>query len=296
MLRYRICSIAALLIVVGSAAGQSGRGSGSVSRTAILNVIVRAPKDKVVTREMFDLYDSGIPQQIEAFAPVETGSNIVLMVDNSLNLKAEPAAVQKAATAVINELFEDDRMMVVGYHEDAEILEDMTPELAKLQTAAGKFVKKGFPRLFDALLAVSDALSRQAKTGIEKRVIILISDGYDSESKTKFEDALATLQSENIILYALQVQDRTRGALLRDKPKPGSALEQLTVGTGGAILPFDKAADSAKTITDDLRNHWYRLVYTPVGVTNINARRLLIIPHEPGIELRTKGSHPARAH
>src|SRR6185295_17836750 len=226
----------------------------------------------------------------------DKGSRIVLMIDSSGSLRAELPALQKAVQAVINELYSDDEMMVVGYNENAEIIEDMTPDLTKLQAAGGKIIRKGFPNLFDALVAVSDSLSGQAKTGQDKLSIILISDGYDSESKTKFADALRALQEENIILYALQVSDRTRGALLRDKPKPPDALDQLTKGTGGSIYPIDSIETSAKTIADDMRKNWYRLIYVPSGINTINARRLLLMTHDDKIELRTKSSHPARYH
>jgi len=189
-------------------------------------------------------------------------------------------------------LYQDDQMMVVGYNESAEIIQDMTPVLAALQLSTGKFIRKGFPHLFDALVAVSDALTHQAKTGSDKRAIILISDGYDSESQVKFRQAMDIIQDANLIIYALQVQDRTHGALLRDRPKPPAVLEQLTVGTGGAIFPLDKAAQAAKTIADDLRNNWYSLTYTPTGVSPINSRRLLLVSHDKNVEFRTKGSHP----
>jgi hypothetical protein len=187
-------------------------------------------------------------------------------------------------------------MMVVCYNETADIIADMTPDLAKLQSTPAKLTRKGFPSLFDALVAVTDSLSGQASTGFEKRAIILISDGYDSESKTKFDDALRSLQEANIVLYAIQTSDRTRGALLRDKPKPPAVLEQLTAGTAGAIYPFDKVADAAKIIADDLRKNWYRLVYSPSGINTLNMRRLLLMSHNKEIELRTKGSHPSRYH
>jgi Ca-activated chloride channel homolog len=274
--------------------GQSGKGSLVNRRTVTLNVIVHAPEGKQITKEEFDLYDSGIPQEIETFSRLDAGSRIVLMIDSSASLKADAATVQKAALGVINELYEDDQMMVVGYNETAEILEDMTEQISKLQAAPAKVIRKGFPNLFDGLVAVSDALSNQAKTGLEKRAVVLISDGYDSESKTKFDEALHALQDENIILYVLQVADRTRGALLRDKPKPPAALAQLTEGTGGAIFPFDKSEEAAKTIADDLRRNWYRLTYTPSGINTINTRRLLLMSHSEDIKLRTKGSHPGR--
>jgi VWFA-related protein len=285
-----------LALISGSALAQSGKGNGTGRRIVTLNVIVHAPDDRQVTRDDFDLYDAGTPQEIQSFSRLDSGSRIILMIDSSTNLKAELPALQKAVRAVIDELYSDDQMMVVGYNESAEIIEDMTPDLTKLQATTDKIVRKGFPNLFDALIAVSDALSHQAKTGLEKRAVILVSDGYDSESKTKFDDALRALQEENIVLYAIQVADRTRGALLRDKPKPGAALEQLTKGTGGAIYPFDKIEQSAKTIADDMRKNWYRLVYSPSGINTLNARRLLLMSHDEKVQLRTKGSHPERFH
>ena len=293
MLPLRIFSIlTAVGLVAGLTVAQSGKGTAAGRRALTLNVIVHAPKDVEVTKGMFDLYDQGIVQEVENFRAVETGSHIVLLVDNTSNLKAEAVTLQKAALAVIDELYQDDQMMVVGYNESAEIIQEETGELAKLQISAGKFIRKGFPHLFDALVAVSDALSHQSKTGVQKRAIILISDGYDSESQVKFRQAMDIIQDANLIIYALQVQDRTHGALLRDRPKPPAVLEQLTVGTGGAIFPLDKAAQAAKTIADDLRNNWYSLTYTPTGVSPINSRRLLLVSHDKNVEFRTKGSHP----
>jgi VWFA-related protein len=291
-----VYALVMLVFMAAMAFAQSGKGTGSGRRTMILNVIAHAPEGTQVTKEDFDLYDGGAAQEIESFARLDSGSRLILLVDSSANLKAEPAALQKAMEAVINELYADDQMMVVGFSETAEIIEDMTPDLTKLQATPQKVIRKGSPSLFDALVAVADALASQANTGFEKRAIILISDGHDYESKTKFDDSLRALQDGNIVLYALQVPDRTRGALVRDKPKPPAAIEQLTVGTGGAIYPFDKSTEAAKTIADDLRKNWYRLVYSPSGINTLNMRRLLLMSHNPSIQLRTKGSHPSKYH
>ena len=294
--RFLTFTAALALLTLASvvlAFGQSGKGTSGGRRTMTLNVIVHAPEGRQVTRDDFDLYDGGAAQEIESFSRLDSGSRLVLLVDTSTNLKAESSALQKAMEGIINELYQDDQMMVVGYNETAEIIEDMTPDLAKLQAAPSKIIRKGSPSLFDALVAVADALSHQASTGIEKRAIILISDGHDAESKTKFDDALRALQDENIVLYTIQVPDRTRGALVRDKPKPPAAIEQLTVGTGGATYPFERAAEAAKTISEDLRKNWYRLVYSPSGINTLNMRRLLLMSHSPNIQLRTKGSHPS---
>jgi Ca-activated chloride channel family protein len=283
----------AIISLAGSLAAQSGKGEGG-PRTAILNVIVRAPKDKIISKEAFDLYDSGVKQDVLSFEPVPTGSRIVLLVDNSQGLRAEAKDLQKAAMDVINELYQDDQMLVVGYNENAEIIQDMTPDLAKLQIATSKFTRKGFPKLFDALIAVSDALAKEGKGTTEKTAIVLITDGYDSESQTKFDQALYALQDNNVMLFAIQVPDRTHGALLRNKPKPPAVLERLTVGTGGAIYPLAPPGKAAKTIADDLRNNCYHLTYSPAGISTLGIHRLLIVSNDNQVEFRTKGSHPGR--
>ncbi len=290
-----ILVVLTVVLMATASVRQAGRGSAG-RRIVTLNVIAHAPEGRQVTKEDFDLYDSGTAQEVENFSRLDSGSRIVLMVDDSSNLRADPDVLKKAVDAVVGELYADDQMMIIAYNEAAEIIEDMTPDLKALEAASSKLTRKGFPNLFDALIAVTDSLSHQAKTGIEKRAIILISDGYDSESKTKFDDALRALQDENIVVYAIQTTDRTRGALLRDKPKPPAVLDLITRGTGGAILPFDKASEAAKTIADDLRKNWYRLVYFPSGINTINVRRLLLMSHDKKIELRTKGSHPSKYH
>ena len=289
-------SILAVMFSTAFSPAQSRSGGGVGRHSVTLNVIIHSPPGKQISRDDFDLYDANVIQEVENFGRLDAGSRIVLMVDRSSSLKVEAAALQKAVLDIVNELYSDDQMMVVGYNEVAEIVEDMTPDLAKLQATSTKLARKGFPNLFDALIAVADAFAHQAKTGAEKCAIILISDGYDSESKTKFDQALEALQEQNIVLFAVQAPDRTRGALLRDKPKPPAALAQLTSGTGGAIFPFGNVKEGAKTIAEDLRNNWYRLVYTPTGVNQINSRRLLLMSRAKGVELRTKGSHPGRYH
>src|ERR1051326_4851369 len=90
----------------------------------------------------------------------------------------------------------------------------------------------------------------------------LISDGYDRDSKTKYEAILTTLLNENIVIYGFQVSDRTFGAIRAHDtgPKPVDALTGLVESTGGVIFKLDKAesiATNAKTLNDEVRDNWY---------------------------------------
>ena len=78
-------------------------------------------------------------------------------------------------------------------------------------------------------------------------MIVVISDGLDRGSKTSFEKTLAELQRLDITVYAVQAQDRTRGAIRRDVPKPKQVIDKLVEGTGGAIFSIDEPGVAAKS-------------------------------------------------
>src|SRR5207253_261226 len=149
-------------------------------------VIVRTSNGDVAQsfdKERLLLFDGGIQQQIEYFRADPTGARIILLVDNSQTLRAELPQIQKVSQAIIKELYEGDEMMIIGFNEQAEIIEDFTDNLKTLQGAVGKYRHKGFPKLYDALSAtVEDAFRKQI--GVNKRAIVLISDGYDRGSTT----------------------------------------------------------------------------------------------------------------
>jgi hypothetical protein len=121
----------------------------------------------------------------------------------------------------------------------------------------------------------------------QKRIIIVISDGLDRGSKATFEQTLAELQSENIMVYAVQAIDRTRGAIRRDVPKPKVVIDKLAEGTGGQIFSIDEAQVAAKAICDELRQNRYVLSYVPSSAPFGQARSLLVVGNE-GITIRAK--------
>ena len=121
---------------------------------------------------------------------------------------------------------------------------------------------------------------------------MLVADGLDRGSKTHFDDVLAELQRQDITVYALQIPDRTGGALRRDRPKPAKVIQQLVEGTGGRILSVEEPREAAKAICDELRKNRYVLAYPPTSVPPYDTRRLLIVPNE-GVNVRHKLKQPS---
>ena len=295
-LRKSFVAVFLLSITLSLAVGQAGRRSRPSGEDAVsLNVVAASDKDSNarVTANQLALYDSGIEQSIKSFSPDPSPASIVLLVDNSLTIRADVEKLEAAAREFAYEIFEGDKLLIVGYDEQAEIVADWTDDAKQIETSLKNFRKKGDPRLFDALKAVADEALLPLKASNRKRVVVIISDGLDRGSKIRFENILEELQAQDITVYAIQAPDRTGGAIRRDQPKPVQVVEKLVEGTGGRVFPINEPTEAAKAICDELRKHRYVLSYAPANVPYGDARRLLLIADE-GVSVRSKTIQPAK--
>ncbi len=260
------------------------RGSG-----VLINVVAArtANAGAPITAKNLSVYDNGSEQTILNFTPDPSPARIVLLVDNSLTIRADVEKLERAAREFAYEIYEGDKLLIVGYDEQAEIVADWTDDAKSIESSLKLFRKKGQPHLFDAAGAVMDQALRA--TPGQKRVMVVISDGLDRGSKSSFERTLAELQRLDITVYAVQAQDRTRGAIRRDVPKPKQVIDRLVEGTGGAIFSIEEPSVAAKAICDELRKNRYLISYLPSSAPFGEARSLLVLGDE-GITVRAKTS------
>lgn len=276
------------------AAGQAGRRPRPAHESSVLlNVVATREGDTggPITSKQISLYDGGIEQTIKSFSPDPSPARIVLLVDNSLTIRADVQKLEEATREFAYEIYEGDKLLIVGYDDQAEIVADWTDDAKAIEASLASFRKKGDPHLFDALSAVTQEALLPLRAMNQKRIIVVISDGLDRGSKTKFDKVLADLQSQDITVYAVQAPDRTGGALRRDQPKPVKVIEKLAEGTGGRVFSIKEPKEAAKAICDELRKNRYILSYAPANVAYGDARRLLVLA-DSGISVRAKTLQP----
>jgi len=281
-------AVLAVLLVAASLAAQSGNKPNANAAGGVqVGIIARREDNKTnpITSKELSIYDNGIEQSIRNFTPDPSPANIVLLVDNSLSIRADVDKLEGAAREFAYEIYKGDKLLIVGYDEQAEIVSDWTDDAKGIEASLKLFRKKGQPHLFDAIRAVVEEAMRPVQG--QKRVIVVISDGLDRGSKATFEQTLAELQLENIMVYAVQAVDRTRGAIRRDVPKPKVVIDKLAEGTGGQIFSIDEPQLAAKAICDELRQNRYVLSYVPSSAPYGQARSLLVVGNE-GITVRAK--------
>lgn len=286
--KHGLIAVLALILAAATIAGQSGnRPHTNASGGLMVGVVAKRDDNRStpITSKEVSVYDNGIEQSIRNFTPDPSPANIVLLVDNSLSIRADVEKLEGAAREFAYEIYKGDKLLIVGYDEQAEIVSDWTDDAQSIEKSLKLFRKKGQPHLFDSIRAVVAEALRPLQG--QKRIIVVISDGLDRGSKATFEQTLAELQSENIMVYAVQAVDRTRGAIRRDVPKPRVVIDKLAEGTGGQIFSIDEPQLAAKTICDELRQNRYVLSYIPSSAPFGQARSLLVLGNQ-GITVRSK--------
>src|SRR5438477_4083905 len=290
--RALVFSLCAACLAATLLAQAGRRGHPTTEASSTLNVVATRANGAAapITTKDISLFDNGVEQSVKSFVPDRSAARIVLLVDNSLTIRADVEKLEAATLEFAYEIYDGDKLLVVGYDNNAEIVSDWTDDSKKIASELKTFRKKGDPHLFDAVMAVTgDALQ---PLSAQKRAIVVISDGLDRGSKTKFTQALSALQSLDIVVYCVQATDRTRGAIRRDVPKPRQVIDELAEETGGRVFPISDPRAAASDICDELRKHRYVLSYLPQSVPFTESRRLLLIG-EKGIEARAKTMQPA---
>lgn len=246
--------------------------------------------DPIKPENLF-LYENGVEQKIKNFSYDPSPAKIVILVDNSQTLPTDVEKMKAATMEFAYEIFEGDQLFVLAYDEKAEIIQEWTDDAKKIETALSTFRKKGNPYLFDALASTTKEVLLPLMPGTRKTAVVVIGDGLDRGSKTKFDEILGELQNQDITVYFLQIPDRSSGAYRRDQPKAAGVVTQLTEGTGGKAFPLEEAQAAAKVICEELKRNRYLLSYLPINTSSYDAKRVLLVADE-GISLRTKTAQP----
>ena len=287
--------ILGVALCVRTSNGQSRHSSHGDAATegTVLSVIAARTDSKTdrILPTQLNLFENGVEQKIKNFTADPSPAKIVILLDNSQGLQISVEDMKKAVMEFAYEIFEGDELFVIAYDTKPEIIQEWTADAKKLEASLSTLRKQGNPYLFDAMHSAVKEVLQPLMPGTRKTAVVVITDGLDRGSTAKYDKVLNELQQENIVVYSLQIPDRTGGAYRRDQPKANAIVTKLAEETGGLVFPFEEASTAAKTICDELRKNRYLLSYTPADASSYDARKLLLIGDE-GLSLRTKAAQP----
>lgn len=227
----------------------------------------------------FEVFEDGQAQQITSFRREDIPVSIGIVVDNSGSMRTKRNAVTKAVVNLVQASNPSDEVFIVNFNDEPYLDQDFTSKIEQMREALDRVDSRGGTALYDAVIASADHLAKGAKR--EKKVLLVVTDGDDNESRESLEQAVRTVQIENgptiYCIGILSAEDRKRTAK--------RALEALSAQTGGvAFFPKDlqEVDEISQEVARDIRNQ-YSLTYKPSNPrVNGGYRSVKVMAHAPG--------------
>jgi VWFA-related protein len=262
-------------------------------------------------KENFQILEDGKPQAIKYFS-AESALPLTLgiLIDASASQENVLDMEKQVGGAFLTEILrEKDMAFVMSFDVGVDLLQDFTSSARRLRAAlngvkinsggqaglpgipgagGGPVPTMGIPKgtlLYDAVyLASHDQMAQQ----VDRKAMILLTDGVDQGSQYKIRDAIEAAQKSDTIVYVLLCADRGFygfGGFGGD-----SEMKKMTSETGGRVIEVGNKMEKLKAafdqISQELRSQ-YNLGYTPTNTVKDGSFRK--------VEIRSKENYKIQA-
>ncbi len=180
-----------------------------------------------LTRQQFVLLDENESRPIENFILDRTSLHVLLLLDVSASLRGELEEIRETAYQFAQSFDPEDQMAVVSFSHGLKLLQDWTRDRSSLRRSLEDLERGHRTALYDALeFGALDTMARVHG----KKVIILLTDGLDNQSLSRFETVLDILLESDISLY---IVSRTR--LVRTRVEESGRVDFLNQVTKNVL-------------------------------------------------------------
>jgi Ca-activated chloride channel family protein len=307
----------ALALTVAALPARPGAQDKPVIRTEVQQIFVPVSVASQagepvtnLTRKDFHLFEDGVEQEIVNCAQEEVPLNVVFLMDISHSTFMELGAIKNAVRAFVRELQPEDRVAIVTFNNEARLILDWSNDLVRLDRALERVVPKGSTVWYDALYVTYNELLPAVRG---KKVIVSVTDGWDTASLVEYPDILRKATSSDTQVYVVSKTagirdyaeyykreyglnyDETR--IMKIMYAADSQLKKLAFETGGRVIdPRDAGTldDVYRRLVRELRQQYY-LSYTPYNILRDGQYRKIVVrvdrvglrvSHRPGYEAR----------
>jgi len=235
-----------------------------------------------LTADEITIRDNGEPQEILDFARGEAPLRISILLDQSRSMADRMDETRDALIEFLGQLGPEDQVKLMAFNDRVT---SYTP-FTNLHELVGSFSHairaEGSTALYDALLYGYRQLAN-LEDARERRVIFLLTDGEDQESRNELQPALDRVRNGGVTIFALGQGDALDDGDLRD------VLRRMAEQTGGEAF-FEKDKDKLGAVFERIAaamRALYLVSYRPTNPTR-GWHAIEVEVARPGLRLRYK--------
>lgn len=277
---FFLCLIALLAVFNISALAQKAANPTEQTTTSVrpdadsvlLTVTITDKKGVYVSgldKSAFVVYDNKTPQEISFFSAQDEPASIGILFDLSGSVPSNAREIIRDSLLRFIKLnHSEDEYFLIGFDSHPQLLVDWISDSKVVQEGLSKLnispEKGGGTTLYDALYL---GLEKMKTAAHAKRVMLLISDGEENESKHKLKEVRELLKAEPVTLYSVHLHFETDVILINGEEIRTVMIELPCLTGGMTVFPVRKkdVDDFFDRVTTEIR-HQYLLGFKPSGV------------------------------
>ncbi|MEQ1897727.1 MAG: VWA domain-containing protein [Vicinamibacterales bacterium] len=237
----------------------------------------------------FQLFEDKTPEPVELVRYETEPALFTLLIDSSQSMARQKEDVRRMASRLLEALKPEDQVTVAPFNKSVVSITGPTGDRQTALDAIGAIKVSGGTAILDSILQASDSV----RAGQARHAMVLVTDGYDEESKTTADAVILALREKNVCLYTIGVGGIDT-ILLDDEKK----LARLADETGGrAWFPANAKAlaDAYAAVVNDFARR-YLLTYTPSNQRrNGTWRAIDVRVNRPGVRVSARSGYTAPA-
>ncbi len=227
-------------------------------------------------RSSFAVYEDGVRQEISLFSDQDAPAAVGIVLDVSSSMTDEKITRAREALArFIQTSHEDDEYYLIGFNEHPQLLLEGARGSEVMLARVSGIKPQGNTALYDA---VAFSLEQIMRSRLQKRALIVISDGQDNRSRLDLGHIRRMLREADVTVYTVLI-----GPLL-PRSNGGAVMDELASASGGkSFFPnnAEKMSENFEQIALELRRQ-YSIGYTPSNfVADGKWRRIKVSVTQP---------------
>lgn len=171
----------------------------------IFNQSLKTPENLQLTKEDFAVFENNQEQEVSFFSATETPFDLVLLLDFSGSTVEKRGLIKQAAQRFVEVARPTDRVAVIVFTNQIEVLSNLTTERADLIEKIKKVELDGGSRIWGTMKYTYENIIRKESAG-RRSAIVLMSDGVDGSVEITFADLFEMVRKNDSTIFPVYLE------------------------------------------------------------------------------------------
>jgi Ca-activated chloride channel family protein len=243
-----------------------------------------------IKQDQFHIFEDGAEQPISLFQTQEAPFTAVILLDTSGSMEPRISLARSAAIKFLEGMRGEDTAAIFTFDSKVKLLQDFS--------ASKDVSEKVFDIKADGMTVLNDAVRHAANLlagrSENRKAMIVLSDGEDTNSKATAEKALRAALAADVVIYTVDMSGVDTGS--RQRIQNQGVLKNFAEKTGGSFVAASGGAGMRQAfakIVNELSTQ-YTVGYQPSNTKRDGKWRAIEVRvSRPNLTIRTRRGYNA---